>query len=579
MSSIPLTRSSLKSGLNTDPTTIQGMTAQAKKDGLILRWAASFGDPGDPRFAAIWVPNPAKTFWSTDGLLDTSDQYQARFNAQASAWCRPAFVTIDGNQNYFSLFVNNEIGPWVARQNLSSDAYQNDFDTWTGKGFFPICVQGAGNDAASARYAAIFAQSESTVPRKFQATGPVANAAIDAVVQQGMVNSPVHQAGLAIVHGTKLVYARGYTFAEPDWPVTQPTTCFRMASDSKLVTALGVFQLIEQGGLKLTDKVQDILQLKTPAGGSPTDPNFHNITIDQLLNHTSGINPEAFRNSVAIKTAFDNAGHPVSLPVTADQANSYIASLPLLAAPGTSHFYNNCASYLLGAVLAKKRGQAYIDALQTHLFHPLSIQRIRLDQNLVSSQLPDESRYQGPDLELGQSVMTPDQPLVPNEYGTENLAVLSAAGGLSGAVTDVARLLAIFMDPADNPAMKRATLQNMLTLSANFLTFLTTTPQGAALLAEGKAVAGDGGARSGYGWDGTNSLGNGSFYAQKGGDLPETCNSVVQFQGDWGFVMFWGGPPSAATGWYPNYPEVMSIATAFNWGAADLFPSFGMPSL
>jgi hypothetical protein len=31
--------------------------------------------------------------------------------------------------------------------------------------------------------------------------------------------------------------------------------------------------------------------------------------------------------------------------------------------------------------------------------------------------------------------------------------------------------------------------------------------------------------------------------------------------------------------WYPNFPEVMSIATKVNWGGADLFPDLGMPTL
>ena len=91
-----------------DLNTIQGMNQKAKGDGLILNWAASYGDSGDPRFAAIWAPNPDKTLWNNDGLLDTASDYQARFNAQTSAWRRPAFVTLDSDDRYMSLFVNNE---------------------------------------------------------------------------------------------------------------------------------------------------------------------------------------------------------------------------------------------------------------------------------------------------------------------------------------------------------------------------------------------------------------------------------------------------------------------------------------
>ncbi|NJO17043.1 MAG: hypothetical protein HC877_15275 [Thioploca sp.] len=51
-SPISLTRHGLRSGKDNDLNTIQGMNKKAKDDGLILRWAAVYGDSGDPRYAA-----------------------------------------------------------------------------------------------------------------------------------------------------------------------------------------------------------------------------------------------------------------------------------------------------------------------------------------------------------------------------------------------------------------------------------------------------------------------------------------------------------------------------------------------
>ena len=125
--------------------------------------------------------------------------------------------------------------------------------------------QASGPDAASASFAALFVQEQTTVPRTFTATGPVANLDIDAAVLSAMEAYPmVRHAALAIVHGTELVYARGYTLAEPDWPMVQPTTYFRLASGSKVVTALAIYQLLESGALDAATSVQDILQLSTP---------------------------------------------------------------------------------------------------------------------------------------------------------------------------------------------------------------------------------------------------------------------------------------------------------------------------
>jgi CubicO group peptidase (beta-lactamase class C family) len=556
---IPLTRHLLKWGDSSDTGTIQGMNALAKGQGLILRWAAAYGDSSDPRFAGIWVPN-GKTLWNADGVSDGSSTYQQRFNAETSGWCRVAFVTLNTDHQYLSLFVDNEVpGSWYARHGITPDEYQVEFDHWTGKGFFPVCVQAAGPDKDSARFAAIFVKSESTVAKQFTATGPVANTSIDNVIQQAMKDSPVRHASLAIVHGTQLVYARGYTMAEPDWPIVQPTTCFRMASVSKCATALAAYQLIEKGKLKLKDKLQDILQLKTPAGAAPADARFKKVTIQHLLEHTSGINTDAFRNGVDVRNAFIAAGHTAKLPVSEAMTDSYVASLGLISDPGATQAYNNCGYYLLSRVVAKLRHKSKpIDAFKHSLFKPLSITRIRRAQSLIADQPADEARYQDPDLWVFPSQMSDAQPLVPDEYGSEQVGLMEGGGGLTGAATDIARLIAILISANDNPALKRATITSMLSA-------------GAALSAAGMG-------RAGYGLDYVYNYGNGQFYGQKGGSLDSSGN-VLQFNGDWGFAMQWAGKANAATSWYPDYPAVMNIATGVAWSATDLFPSFGMPSL
>ena len=43
--------------------------------------------------------------------------------------------------------------------------------------------------------------------------------------------------------------------------------------------------------------------------------------------------------------------------------------------------------------------------------------------------------------------------------------------------------------------------------------------------------------------------------------------------------MCWGGKATAASGWYPDYPDVMNVAKSALAGVADLFPQYGMPSL
>jgi hypothetical protein len=63
--------------------------------------------------------------------------------------------------------------------------------------------------------------------------------------------------------------------------------------------------------------------------------------------------------------------------------------------------------------------------------------------------------------------------------------------------------------------------------------------------------------------------------------LIASAASVLQFNGDWGFVVLWGSPTDRAKLVYPDFHGVMDIATnpKTNWGNTDLLPDFGMPSL
>src|SRR5262249_35160961 len=156
--------------------------------------------------------------------------------------------------------------------------------------------------------------------------GPVANAEIDEVMKSVMTRGGIRQAALAIVKSARLVFARGYTFAEEGWPLTQPTTCFRLASVSKTVTTLAIYQLIERGRLKRSARMQDFRARRPPAGGPPKDRRFNEITVEHLLAHTSGLYDRVSSASLDVRRAFA-AAHPGKdwhLPVSAAMLDSYI---------------------------------------------------------------------------------------------------------------------------------------------------------------------------------------------------------------------------------------------------------------
>ena len=96
---------------------------------------------------------------------------------------------------------------------------------------------------------------------------------------------------LAIMRNDSLVYAKGYGWAEEETGVEmKPSHIMRMASVSKLITAVGIMVLQDKDMLSIKDTVfgpSGILH-GTPLDSLVKDRNCHKITIEHLLRHQSG---------------------------------------------------------------------------------------------------------------------------------------------------------------------------------------------------------------------------------------------------------------------------------------------------
>ena len=88
-------------------------------------------------------------------------------------------------------------------------------------------------------------------------------AGFDAWMKQFMTEHNVPGGALAIVQDGKLVYSRGFGWADREGkePVP-PDALFRIASVSKPITAVAILRLVEQGKLSLDDKVLDHLRFE-----------------------------------------------------------------------------------------------------------------------------------------------------------------------------------------------------------------------------------------------------------------------------------------------------------------------------
>lgn len=163
---------------------------------------------------------------------------------------------------------------------------------------------------------------------------------------------------IAVVRGTDTLLFRAYGKAnlELGTPATV-TTVFRIGSVTKQFTSSAVLQLIEEGKLALTDTVGRWLP-DLPAS-------WRGVTIQQLLNHTSGI------------PSYTDLGEPWQkiwgLEMTGAQLVALTADKPFTFPAGTSWKYNNTGYVLLGMLVEARAGKPWADEYATRLFKPLGL--------------------------------------------------------------------------------------------------------------------------------------------------------------------------------------------------------------
>lgn len=552
----PLLQFDLTRGDRNDPRTIDFWIEEARKNGLYPASLSIYGDPGDRRYATIWEVNPDGICWTMEELESDALNHQARFNAIVPAHGRLAYAAVSpGGDRYASIFRDDQIGEWSAIHDVNSATYQSTVNAMSANGFMPVMVQ-AGGVGGAARFAVNFARADTREALVWQPpTGPVDIPALDDVIRQGMQRHRIRGAGLALVKSGRLVYARGYTFAEPGYPAVQPTTFFRQASVSKFVTALAVYKLIQNGQLTLDTAAQDVLHLTNPDGSSVPDT-FKEVTVRFLLEHRSGLPRDHYGVDPAVAAAFNTP-----LPVDGRMTDRYLVSISNCY-PTYRGYYSNFGYFLLGHVVQAVTGKpTFVEALNTLLFQQLGINRIRQARAKLEDQPADEARYHPTRFAIGPSVVDADRRLRAGSFGGAfNPERDDGGGGLTGAVTDMARLLAMLDIRTNNPVLNPATIADLFR---------------------------NGGSGGGHGFDTSfiQDANAGIYYGQKGGDIGDSNQNCVRYlTGNLSMVICWNrsdigeGTPLSDSWWYPEFPDLLARARQQSWGAMDLFPAFGMQS-
>ena len=145
----------------------------------------------------------------------------------------------------------------------------------------------------------------------------------------------------------------------------QPDDRFEAGSITKTFVATAILQLVEEEQLSLTDTLTDWL----PTEITNLVPNASEITIEQILNHTSGIT-----DYLDVFTA-QAAGNPTLFlnEWTSEQLVGFIDGVEPFFAPGTDWRYSNTNYILAGQVIEAVTGNSYGQEIRDRILDPLDL--------------------------------------------------------------------------------------------------------------------------------------------------------------------------------------------------------------
>ncbi len=260
---------------------------------------------------------------------------------------------------------------------------------------------------------------------------------VDDAMRSLMSSYDIPGATLAVSRQGKLMYTRGFGYAdEATSAVVQPTSVFRIASVSKVITAMAVSKLIEEGQLSLDDAVFGPTGiLNDEIYQDINDQRILDIKVWHLLSHTSGFHAEGSGDPqydyVTIAAAM---GTPP--PASNVTVLRYVLSrMPLDFAPGAQYQYSNVGYNALGRIVAKKAGVSYESYVQS-LLSQIGVSDMFIAGSLESDRRPDEVIYYDEPWCVGDAYDGSGKQ-VPCSYGTIYFPTLDSHGGWIASAVDL----------------------------------------------------------------------------------------------------------------------------------------------
>lgn len=246
---------------------------------------------------------------------------------------------------------------------------------------------------------------------------------------------------VAISNGGRLVFAKGFGYADlSDSSLMEPHNVMRVASVSKLITAVAVIRLVEEGRLFLDQKVfGPVGVLNDDVYSVFKDSRMRDITVRQLLNHSGGWTAK-YGDPMFMPQAIESY-MGCGLPIDIEDIIRFMQCKSLHFTPGSMSVYSNFGYGILGEVIEKAAAMPYEEYVNSSVLYPLGIYDAHIGFSHKEERLSDEVAYYEPDTTSLVADYADKGKFSRRAYGGSDIHTLGSAGGWVISPVDLLKLM------------------------------------------------------------------------------------------------------------------------------------------
>ena len=262
-------------------------------------------------------------------------------------------------------------------------------------------------------------------------------------IKRYLLRWEINGAQIAVTRNDSLLYVKGFGWADMEKKQEmQPSNIMRLASVSKLLTAVGVMRLAEVGTLKLSDHVfgpKGILN-DTAFTNAIKDQRYLDITVEQLLRHKAGFTTGA--GDPMFSTRYIMMQNRLITPPDNNTLMKILLKRRLGFTPGTAKRYSNVGYTLLSMIIEKKTRMSYENYMRKFVFEPAGCYDFHIAGSYEKDRRRNEVKYymhkgSEPVYEYNNSGR-----MVEKCYGENDIPNLKGAGAWCASAAELSRLVA-----------------------------------------------------------------------------------------------------------------------------------------